>query len=251
MAPGFSTIIDVAVAVAIVKTSLLPRLTRGRDSDGTIRIMRCVVTGQRTGVGGPVVGDGHSIRGDHVDVKIHQPLAADIRVGACHAVRRVTYRTGEAGVDMVLVLGEAGVRHDIAQAVALAAHRIRPIHAEIGVWKQIGYQLAGQRRLAELVSTFQNVGPFGSMRTVRARPPELAIIVTVVAVRTENLCSYGPPLRRAVEIPHSAEQAGLRQRTVADLGNGMARSGVDAELQNNVQRISCGNCPRRKVPVDR
>src|SRR5271169_341656 len=98
--------------------------------------MRCLVTDQRARVGRAVVGDGSaSILGHHVDIKIDQALATDIRVGASHAVCSVTYRTGEASVDVALVVGEAGVRHDLGQIVAFAAHGVRSVGAEVGVRK--------------------------------------------------------------------------------------------------------------------
>ena len=158
-----------------------------------------LVTRQHASIRRAAVGDRRSsILGNHVDIKIDQPLATNIRVGASHAVRSVTYRTGEAGVDMALVLGETGICHDLAQIVAFAAHRVRPVHAEVGVREQIRDQLTRCDRLAEFVSAFQNVGPLGSMRTVRARASELAIVVAVVAVGAENARAHTAPLGRAI-----------------------------------------------------
>src|SRR5271155_2222081 len=89
------------------------------------------------------------------------------------------------------------------------------------------------------------------MRTIRPRTSELAIVVAVVAVGTENLRSHRAPWRDPVEIQHIAEQARLRQRAVTDVSNRMARRGSKTELQNDVQRIACGRSSHRKVSVDR
>jgi len=98
--------------------------------------MRDFVTGQHASIGSAVVGDGRSsVLRNHIDIKIHQPLAAYIRVRTTYAVAGVTRRTGEAGVDMALMLAETGVRHDVAKAVAFAAHGVRPVYAEIRVAK--------------------------------------------------------------------------------------------------------------------
>jgi hypothetical protein len=52
--------------------------------------MQGIVTGQRACIGGAVVGDGkRSILEHDVNIKIHQPLAANIRVDASQSVRGV------------------------------------------------------------------------------------------------------------------------------------------------------------------
>lgn len=101
-----------------------------------IRIMRGTMAGQRARVHGTIVGNRcGSILRHHTHVKIHQPLPADIRIDAPYAVRGVTYRTTETSIDMTLMLVEAGVRHDVTEVVTLAAHGVRPVHAEIGISK--------------------------------------------------------------------------------------------------------------------
>src|SRR5580658_1768808 len=137
MAPGFSTTVGTVVAVATVKSSFFLHAACRRTRDAAILVVCSAVAGQRAGICGAVVGNGRGpILGNDADIKIHQPLAADIWVDASYAVRGVTYRTAEAGGDMALVLAEAGVRHDVAQVVALAAHCVRPVHAEVGISKQ-------------------------------------------------------------------------------------------------------------------
>lgn len=60
------------------------------------------------------------------------------------------------------------------------------------------------------------------MRAVWARTSELAVVITVVAIGAQNLRAHGASLRDAVEIQHVQQQAGLRQRAVAEMGHGMA-----------------------------
>ena len=72
------------------------------------------------------------------------------------------------------------------------------------------------------------------MGTIRARTSELAIVVAVVAISTQDLRTHGPSLGSAIEIQDVRQQAGLRQRAVAEMGHGMARRRVDAELRNQV-----------------
>lgn len=73
------------------------------------------MAGEHTRIGGAVVRDGRtSILGNHLDIEIDQPLAANLRAKASHAVSGVTNRTTEAGIDMKCVLGKAGIGYDIA-----------------------------------------------------------------------------------------------------------------------------------------
>src|SRR5271166_5087257 len=204
MDAGFSIAISTVVDAAIFRPSFFPWVStrpRSESRDRAVWVVRNLVTYQRARIGRAAVGDGRtSILGYHVDVKIHQPLATNARVDASHAVCGVAGRTGKSGVDMALVLLEAGVRHDIAQTVAFAAHRVGPIHAEIGVPEKIGDQLARFHRLAKFVAPFQNVGPLGAVRTVRTGASKLAIVVAVVAVGAEHLRSHHTPLGNAIEI---------------------------------------------------
>ena len=163
--------------------------------------MRSLVTCEHTGVGRAVVGDGRgSILGYDVDVEIHEALSADAWVGASHPVGGVARRTGEAGVDVALMLGEAGIRHDAAQAVALAAERVRTIDAEIGIAKEIIHQLPGRDGLAEFVAALEDVRPLGAVGAVRARASEFAIVVAVVTVGAEDLRADGAAGRQAIEL---------------------------------------------------
>ena len=134
--------------------------TRTGSRDGAVWIVHGLVTYHHTSIGRTVVGNGRaSILGNHVNIKIHQPLSRDIRGCCAHTVGSVAYRATEARVDMALMLGEGGVCHDIAQIVAFAAHRVRPANAEIGVGIKIRDQLARPGCLAGNVLPFQDVGP--------------------------------------------------------------------------------------------
>ena len=198
------------------------RALRAARGYGAVWIVRGFMTGEHTSITGAVVGDGRgAVLGHDVDIEVHQPLPTDVRVVASQAVRRVTGRTAEAGVDMALVLGETGIRHDIAQAVAFTAHGVRPVHAQVRISKQIHDELAGRHRLVEFVSAFQNVGPLGSMRPVWPRAAELAIVVRVVTIGAENLRSHRTSLRYAIEIQHVWQQTWLRQRAVAGVRDWM------------------------------
>src|SRR5208283_3905547 len=104
--------------------------------------VRMAVTGQSTGIRGMTVRNWCStVRCNYVDIEVHQPLTRNVRAGSAHSVPGVAGGTSEAVVDVPAVLGEARVRNDDAQIVALAAQPVRAIHAEIGVGKQVGDEL--------------------------------------------------------------------------------------------------------------
>ena len=111
----------------------------------------------------------------------------------------VAGRASEARVNVVKVLLEAGVLHDlVGQIMALAAKSVRAVHAQIGAWEKIGDELAGRRSLAEFMATFQDVCPLGAMRPVRPGSSEFAIVVTIVAVTAENAIPHQPALGGAI-----------------------------------------------------
>ena len=172
--------------------------------------MRVVVASKVAGIGCPRIRDGVcSFRRDDVDIKVDEPLSGDGGVIPAHAVSGVTDRTREAVVDVPGVLGEASVGEDLRQIVALRAHRVGTIHAEIGARIEIGDKQPGARSLAELITAFKQVCPLGSMRTIRPAAAKLAIVVAVVAVGAKNLRPHVAPLRNAVQIQRVGQQAGL------------------------------------------
>src|SRR5208282_25623 len=113
--------------------------------------------------------------------------AGNCRARAAHAMRSVANGAREAVVDMQRVLRETGVRDDVGQIVALAAQRVRAIHAQIRIRIEIRDQLARRRRLTGHVLTLENMCPLRPMRTIGTRTPEFTIVVAVVAIAAEYL----------------------------------------------------------------
>ena len=109
---------------------------------------------------GAGIGNSCSVRGHEVDIKIDESFPGDGCVGAIHSVGSMTSGAREAVIDMTGVLGEARIRDDLVQIVALRAHRVRTVHAEVGTRIEIGDQQPGARSLAEIVAALQNVRPF-------------------------------------------------------------------------------------------
>src|SRR5678815_1685408 len=66
--------------------------------------------------------------------------------------------------------------------------------------------------LAHFVASFQDVVILRSVRTVGARAPILAIVITVVAVRAEYPSAHGTACRDAIDVEHLRAQAWLPQR---------------------------------------
>jgi len=189
-----------------------------------------------------------TVRCNHVDVEVHQPLARDVRAGGAHSVPGVAGRTSEAIVDVPAVLGEARVRNDDTQIVALAAQPVRAIHAEIGVGEEVGNLLAGRGRLRELIAAFQDVGELRTVWSVWSGAAKFTVVVTVMAIAAEDLSAHGAPLADAIKIHHILAQAGLRKWAAAGMGDGVARGRVLTELRDDIQGIGGGNRPDRQVP---
>ncbi len=127
-------------------------------------------------------------------------------------MRRVAYRATESVLrDVQGMLRPTCVRENIVrQIVAFPAHRVRTVHREIRIRIKIRDQLTGRRRLAELIPPLQQVGPLRSMRTVRPRASELAVVVAVVAIAAKQLCPYQPARGQPGFVQHIDQQAGLR-----------------------------------------
>lgn len=133
----------------------------GRRRYTAVGIMSDPVAGQRAAVRGAVIGDGQRAVGcDHVDIEIDQPLATDRSACGSHAVRSMAGGAAETGVDVIIMVVPAGVLHDLVlQIMALAAKRIRPVYAQVGIRKQVRDELTGHGGLAELIAAFENVCP--------------------------------------------------------------------------------------------
>ena len=106
-----------------------------------------------------------------IDVKIHQPFARYTWNYRTHAVCGMASRAGEAILRHVIaVVGEARITHDVGQIMALGAHAIRSVDAEIGLRIQVD---SDQRtwtsgRLAVFIIVFQQVPPLRAMRSIRS-----------------------------------------------------------------------------------
>src|SRR5271165_1920734 len=146
------------------------------------------MTGEGAVAGAAIVGNRQPVVGpDYVDIEVHQALSSDVgRIGA-HAVGGVADGTGKSVLRNVrVVLDPAGVGQYLRQIVALGAHGIRAIHAEVGIGKSIGDESPGNRRLTELVVTFQDVEIGRSVGTVGTVSSKFAVVVAVMAVGTED-----------------------------------------------------------------
>ena len=126
--------------------------------------MGVIMADQRTRVRRTVVGDGsRTIGGDNSDIEVYEALAGDCpRLGA-HSVGSVAHRAGEAIQFYVAgVLTEAGVIHNQVEVVALGAQSIgaaarAALGAQVRVRKQVGNELTGDWRLAELIPPLHDV----------------------------------------------------------------------------------------------
>src|SRR5260370_12110290 len=85
--------------------------------------------------------------------KTDQPLPRRLAAGA---VRRMADRAREPVADVPRMLREAGIADDVAQIMAFGTNGILTLCTDVRREKQIRDQLPWSRRLAELVSAFQN-----------------------------------------------------------------------------------------------
>ena len=174
------------------------------------------------------------------------PLAAPMPWAVWHVEQL------DSSVDVIAVMIPTRVLHDlVGEIVALRAQRIGSIHAQIGVGKEIRNRLPRQDRLAEFITTLENVRPPGTVRTVCTRSPKLAIVVAVVAIRAKNLRSHRAPWSDSIQVQHVRQQAGLRECAASGMHHRMARRGRYGKLRNLVQRIAGRNRAHRKVSINR
>ena len=185
--------------------------------------MGVVVASQGAGISGPVIGDRScSVRGDHSNIEVHQTFAGNGPRLHTHAMRRMAHRAREAILDhMPGMPAEAATTHDLGEVVAFGAQSVRAaaratLGAQIGIGEEIRDELARHRRLAELISSLENMRKHRAVRAVGPVAAELAIVVAVMAIGAENLGSHGPAVSVAVRdysvlIHHVQHQAGLRK----------------------------------------
>lgn len=105
---------------------------------------------------------------------------------------RVAYRaTKSLLIRMHVVLRETCIGEYLREVVALRAHREWASNAGIRIRKQISDDSPRHYRLRELVVALENVRIDRTMRTVGSGAAKLAIVIAIVAVRAQQLCSYG------------------------------------------------------------
>ncbi len=221
----------------------------GRDR--AIGIVRDFMADQCTSLGSAVVGNRHrTIRSDDIRVEVDKPVTADGSIPAPYSVRSVTSRARKTSIDVDGVPRPAGVLDNITrQIMALAAHAVRTIHRKIRVGVQVGYSLAGTRRLAEFIPALQKVGPFGSVRTIGTQAAEFAVVVAVMAIRTKNLCTHLATLTTPVQLRHKREKTRLRIRRRTRVRYRMARGGRSGKLRHDIAGIrGVRYASRREIP---
>ena len=153
---------------------------------------------------------------------------------------------------MPRVFTEAGVAHNVVEVVALRAQGVGAAVGSSGgacVWtlKQIRDELSGNRSLAEIVSSLQDMREGRPVRTVGSAASEFPVIVAVMAVRAQDANTHAARRRAAIEIQHVRSQAGLRERASAIVHHGMARSRDESKLWNHIQRITRCNGPDGRI----
>lgn len=156
--------------------------------------MRVIVTSKAARIGGPRIGNSIcSVRRDDVNVKIYEPIPGDIPVAAAHPVGAMARGTRKAIIDMPGVLGKARVAQNLRQVVALPAHRVGTVHAEIRAGIEISDHQPGAHRLAELVAALKKMRPLRAMRTIRPGAAKFAIVIAIVAVGTKDARPHRSP----------------------------------------------------------
>ena len=123
--------------------------------------MCMIMAGQRASARAAVVRNRRtSVLPDHTRIEVHQPLARQIGSTRPHPVRSVADRAAESIVDVPRVLCPTRVIGNlILQIVAFGAKRVRPVHAEIRIGKQVRDRLPWRWRLAEFVPPLQQMRP--------------------------------------------------------------------------------------------
>ena len=212
--------------------------------------MRGIVTGQRAGVRSLVVGDRDScIRSHDVRIEADQSLACRIGAAIPSSVPGVAGRATEPRLDVLGMLRKTRILQHIGKVVALRAHRIRTIRAEIRIRKQVGDRLPGRHRLAQFITPLQNVSPLRSVRPRRSRASEFAIVVAVVTIRAIDLGAHRPTLGDAVQVQHVRKQTRLWQRTCPRMKHRVAGTGSCPELWNDILTLRRRSHPHRLISI--
>lgn len=217
------------------------------------------VAGQNAGAGWSI-GTKSPICADHIRVEVDQPLPGNQGAAPCwNAMGCVTGGARNACANVIAVLCETCIQHHVVEVMAFGAEivwiagspgskgRERIVKIDNRAARP-PHRPRSEVNLACYVPAFQNVVVPGSMRTIWSSAPELAIIVTVMAIGTVDAGTDWARRCRSRKIPHRAEKARLRLR--GRVAHDRVRGGgIVAELENQVQCISAINCTCRKIAV--
>ena len=203
--------------------------------------MRCIVARQGASVRGAFIPDRRSpIRRHHVCVEIHERFRKRRR-RRTHPMRGVTYRATEpvlGNVQRVLV------PVDFARTLlGKSWHFPHIAYGPFTVASGFGYRFVincpGAGDWLNSYRRSSKCDPLRSMRPVRARAAELAVIVAVVAIAAKQ-CAYPRVVTKAARSSSSYSPAS--SVAAADYNRGcvtrMARRRGLRELRNDVERIT-------------
>ena len=213
--------------------------------------MRDIMTDEGAGIRPRIVRNRHGlVRSHHANIKVNQTVAGNISIQRADAMCRVADRAGEPVLrNMVAMLSPARGRKNNAQIVALRAHGVGTLRAQIRRWKSVRDNSAGCGSLAHHIIPFQNVRVDGAMRARRPGSAKFPVVVAVVAIGAEDAGAHQPGGLRSIFIEHVGQQARLRKRAVAVMRHGMAGGGGWTELRHEVQLIAGEDQSRRQVAV--
>src|SRR5271165_4563651 len=115
-------------------------------------------------------------------------------------MRIVTDRTRDAVViNVILVPAPRDRLHDHVEVVTLGAHSVGTVNGQIGQRIQVDRDGSSRaaRSLTAFVVALEDVPILRAMRTVRSGAAKFAVVVTVVAIGTQDLRAHRPAMRRA------------------------------------------------------
>lgn len=179
-----------------------------------------------------------SIHSHNIGIKVDQPLPGNAGVDPSHAVGGVAGRARKAIIDMPGMLGETRVAYHAIQIVALRAHCVGAIHAEVRSRKQVADQCAGCGSAADFVASLEDMCPSRSMRAIGPQAPEFAVVITVVTIGAQILGSHRAARCNAIQLQHVGQQAGLRQSAGPRMQDRMAGRTGQRKLRYDVQQVA-------------
>lgn len=117
-------------------------------------------------------------------------------------MRRVTDGAGKAVVDMTSMVAEARVGRYRCQIVTLRAQRIVPSGRQVRRHNQIRDQLSRYRRLAHIVTAFEQMRIFRAVWTIGPRPAKFPVVVAVVTIRAQQTYAHAASLPYTIKVEH-------------------------------------------------